>query len=246
MAIIRAATFNMRHGALPPPKAWRGHPSLLRQAFEQLDVDILALQEVDRFVWRSGFQDQVKVAARSTGMQAFFAKTLVGQGGLYGNALLVRGEITQETVVPLEPDNKSVVLHGRRVNYAREPRNAIVASVKVDSNELSVAATHLAGSAELRKRQLQTVLGALACRPGPRVLLGDLNTGHHELMAWKTLGTMQLVGNGNTHTNPAPNPRRQIDHIGVEGLEVLSAHAQLLPVSDHLALVAELALPVVA
>src|SRR4051812_10209294 len=99
MPTIRAATFNMRHGALAPPKAWRGHPSLVRQSLGELDVDILALQEVDRYVWRSGFQDQLKAAKRATGMQAaFFARTVFEQGGLYGNALLVRGEITDVTV----------------------------------------------------------------------------------------------------------------------------------------------------
>lgn len=242
MAIIRAATFNMRHGALAHPNSWRCRPGLVRRAFEQLDVDILALQEVDRFVWRSGFQDQLKTASRSTGMQAAcYARTLFEQGGLYGNGLLVRGEISDTTVVTLGHDYKSVSIHGHRVNYAREPRNAIIASIKLDGLELSVAATHLAGSREQRYKQLQKVLGTLACYPLPRVLLGDLNTQYSELMAHEAVGNMLFAGNGNTFTCPTPNPYRQIDHIAVEGLSIHTTHAMPMPVSDHLALVAELA-----
>jgi len=238
--VLRAATFNIKHGALAD--GYLGRPKLLHDACAQLNVDILALQEVDRFVWRSGFRDLAKLAAKATGMQAYFEKTMHDQGGQYGNALLVQGELYDIDIIRLQPDNKSTVIFGRRLNYAREPRNALIGIAKINDTEISVAATHFAGTKEQRQGQFSATLGALACYPPPRLLLGDLNTRYEELQAWDMPASMKFAVNDSTLTNPSPVPTRQIDHIAVDGLQIVTAYTKLPPVSDHLALIAELSM----
>ncbi|WP_019070139.1 endonuclease/exonuclease/phosphatase family protein [Streptomyces hokutonensis] len=70
---VRCATFNVLHGQLIRPD---GHPAAARpddasaplaEAVASLDVDVLALQEVDRFQERSGRVDQAAVAAAALG-----------------------------------------------------------------------------------------------------------------------------------------------------------------------------------
>ncbi|MGW3104447.1 endonuclease/exonuclease/phosphatase family protein [Streptomyces sp. NPDC001100] len=70
---VRCATFNVLHGQLIRPD---GHPAAARpddvsgplaEAVVSLDVDVLALQEVDRFQERSGRVDQAAVAAAALG-----------------------------------------------------------------------------------------------------------------------------------------------------------------------------------
>ncbi|MEV0742520.1 endonuclease/exonuclease/phosphatase family protein [Streptomyces sp. NPDC050549] len=70
---VTCATFNVLHGQLIRPD---GHPAAARpgeasaplaEAVASLDVDVLALQEVDRFQERSGRVDQAAVAAAAMG-----------------------------------------------------------------------------------------------------------------------------------------------------------------------------------
>lgn len=94
---MRIATFNILHGlpvkdgvpesALPEDQA-AGHPVItdmgpFRQAIADLDVDVLAMQEVDRHQARSGFSDQTAIAAEALGAEHWlFAPSVRGTPGL--------------------------------------------------------------------------------------------------------------------------------------------------------------------
>ncbi len=243
---LRLATFNMKHGA--PVNGYWAEPKQVHEALKQFaDVDILALQEVDKRVWRSKRADLVDLAANATGMEAYFAETMRFGSGLYGNALLVRGKIKDEEVITLEGDHRHHPKVGkRRLKIGYEPRNAIVATAHLAVGEIAVAATHLSTEQDVSHQQLTEVIGALASHSAPHVLLGDLNIPRTKLLDHPALADMDIVHGPMTH--PADKPRQQIDHIAVQGLVIDGAESIELPISDHRALIvdARLAYPVVS
>jgi endonuclease/exonuclease/phosphatase family metal-dependent hydrolase len=233
MAPMRLATLNIRHGA--PSRGWRGDPDRVAAACAALAADVLALQEVDRGIPRSGRADLAKVAADAAGMEVVFAQTMAFRGGQYGNALLVRGEIEDVEVVRLPG--------GYRFWVRREPRNAIVATARLadhDDVALSVAATHLSTQRWASRGQLSEVARALTARPEPHVLMGDLNRTNGEVAGHPATRLIDFVDGGEP-TFPAVKPVLRIDHIAVNGLTVEAVNAVRFPVSDHLALVADVA-----
>lgn len=239
-ARIRLATFNLKHGA--PAKGYRGDPEAVAEACAALEADVLALQEVDDGVPRSAGADLAALVARASRMNVVFAPTFRLRGGRYGNALLVRGDIERHEVVRLKGARR---FQGRRgggrvLPLGREPRNAILATVRVGGHRLSVAATHLATQRRISKKQLSQAAAGLQAMPRPWVLLGDLNRSTNEVLADPLIGSMELVSGPPTY--PSWDPRNRIDHIAIRGLslEADSVRAVRSPrVSDHLALVAE-------
>lgn len=236
--MLRVATFNLKHGA-PEHRYWAKLKGLKEacKAFE--DVDILALQEVDKRAARSGFRNLAKLVAKATDMQVVFAPTRSRPTGGYGNALLVRGEIEEPDILELGggPRFKLTALGRKLPPFGYEPRTAIVATARLGERRYSVAATHLSLERNIRGAQLTQVLGALATRPEPRILIGDLNQVTRSLFMQPMPRTMTLAEG--YATTPASEPRRQVDHIIVQGLEIGAVETRHLPIGDHLALFAD-------
>jgi endonuclease/exonuclease/phosphatase family metal-dependent hydrolase len=223
---LRLATFNILHGR--SLSAGDVSSERLVDACSSLDADVLALQEVDRARHRSGRVDQAARIARQTRAAHVFGAAVRSRWrGEYGNALLVRGVVTEAEVLTLPR-------HGQG-----EPRVAILASAVVAGARLSVAATHLSVHPAESHEQLVAVVTALVARPLPRLLLGDLNLGPHEVAPTLDAAGMALV-DPSRPTYPAHDPRLRIDHAAVAGLEVEAVHARRLAVSDHRALVVTL------
>lgn len=220
MAVLRVATWNCQHG--------RPDPGRLGEVAGSLDVDLLAIQEVDRGSDRTGGRDLAAEAHATFGGTLVWAPALaLRNGGTYGNALLVRGDVRRSEVVPL-PGRRRV-----------EPRVAAIAEVVVDGRTWSVVATHLTTRPSVAEVQLVHLLDVLRAWPAPRVLVGDLNLQPGQLLPWLTAeGYRSALG---PLTFPAKRPNRQIDHVAVTGrgctVRALGAHA--LPVGDHCALMAE-------
>jgi endonuclease/exonuclease/phosphatase family metal-dependent hydrolase len=215
---LRLATFNIQHGKTP---AGRVDIKLLATACAALEADVLSLQEVDDGLRRSRDTDTAATVAEACGMAHVFGPAIEVRGGRYGNALLVRGEIDDVDVIPLEDT---------------EPRSGIVATAVVHGHRLSVCATHL-GLRGQATAQLPVLLDALRARPAPRVLLGDLNLHPEDVVA----PGFTRVEAGPTF--PAKAPRREIDHVLLDGLVATAAVVVPLPVSDHRALVVEVRSP---
>ena len=103
---------------------------------------------------------------------------------------------------------------------------------------MTVATTHLSFVPVWNGVQLRTLTAALAELPGPRVLLGDLNMPGavpRWLTRWQVLAR--------TVTYPAWDPKIQLDHVLGHGTlpPVRAVETPELPLSDHRALVVELA-----
>jgi len=223
---MRLVTWNIRHGATGSGRVDLG---ALSDFCAHLRPDLLALQEVDRGVWRSGFADTASAVAEATGMQSVFGPARrLGPGGRYGNALLARGRLEGVEQLRLPRDAR------------REQRAAILATAHLDHHgtPVTVLATHLGFTRSEALRQLGVCLHSLGRRPGPAALLGDLN------LTPETVGPACAdagldVADSEEPSFPADDPEYRIDHIATTGLEVLSVAVIEGPVSDHRAVVAE-------
>ena len=227
MAGLRVATWNCQHG--------RPMPNRIGESVAELDVDVLAIQEVDRGSRRVGRRDLVALIHEGfEGALEWGGAFTFRDGGAYGNVLLVRGDVTDAAVVRLP---------GRRRGKGREPRVAVVVEAKVDGHPWTLATTHLSTDRRHASEQLVAVLDELNARPAPRVLLGDLNLEvEHLLPSLTAEGYRLLIG---PLTHPAHRPRRQIDHVAVSGpgCTVTAVGTLHLPVGDHRALIADIAAP---
>jgi endonuclease/exonuclease/phosphatase family metal-dependent hydrolase len=223
---MRVGTFNIKHG-----ENGDGRVDLRRlaAACRSLSADVLAIQEVDRFARRTGFRDQMRVIARATGLRAVFGEAARRRWRSYGNVLLARGPITDVEVLKLPRP------------AAGEPRVAIVARVTVNGVGLSVGATHLSFRKGEGAAQLAVLLAALAERDGPRLLLGDLNIGPEMVVPAVTAAGYTVAPTEATF--PAGAPRARIDYVAVSGLEVVSASTPAVGTSDHLPVLADVAVP---
>ncbi|HVW32905.1 MAG TPA: endonuclease/exonuclease/phosphatase family protein [Acidimicrobiia bacterium] len=219
---MRVATFNIKHGDDGSGRVDLGR---LRAACRALEADVLAVQEVERFGRRTGFRDEMRLIGRATGLRTAFGEAARRKWRSYGNVLAARGPITDVEVVGLPRPPGS------------EQRVAILARVEVDGIGLSVGATHLSFRPGEGAVQLEVLIEALAARPGPRLLLGDLNIGPD--LALPLLGAAGFAVAPTDATFPASAPRRRIDYVAVSGLGILGASTPAVGTSDHLPVVAE-------
>ena len=207
---IRAVSFNIQHGRRPDGVV---DVDALAASCAAFDADVLALQEVDAATRRSHHRDEAAAVAEACGMSCAFGEALPR----YGNALLVRGELTDVEVLalPHAPD--------------REPRVAVLGR----GMGVSIACVHLGLHGDAVP-QLPRVIEALCERPAPHLLIGDLN------LELEVLDVAPLTLVEPPPTFPAHRPRRRIDHVAVGGLRVSRVAA--LPaqaVSDHRPLLVE-------
>src|SRR5215213_2137930 len=148
-----------------------------------LGVDLLAVQEVDRQLARSGRSDQPAVIAQALGAGWFwsFAPALVGDdfrplsgpdpgGPAYGNLLLSRLPLDAVEHLRFPPAGGG------------EQRTAVIGTIRVGSRPLTVGGVHLSNKQGHNVRQLRELQQVMAQRAAPRLLLGDLNLTSFPLM----------------------------------------------------------------
>lgn len=223
-----------------------------------LDADVVALQEVDRGLDRTGGVDQVAALARRTGLHGTFAPALLGDPGVrwrrvgsddpggpaYGVGLLTRSAPVRWRRVrlpgggdgrraPANPDSPSL-----NPGWDREPRTALLAELEFDGVALEVVTTHLSYLPWRGVAQLRAALASAG--GGPAVLLGDLN-----LPLWAVrAASAGWQHAGGQPTYPAWRPRLQPDQLLVRGpVGVHDVEVGPAGTSDHLALSATLILP---
>jgi endonuclease/exonuclease/phosphatase family metal-dependent hydrolase len=251
---MRIATFNILHGRSPVDD--EVDTARFADAVALLDADILGLQEVDRNQARSQHADLTAIAAEAMGARDHeFAAALSGTPGAiwsagtgdaqpdpaaYGCALLSRHPVRGWRVLRLPPVPVRVPLRLRGqllpVWVRDEPRVAVVADIDSPCGPLEVACTHLSYLSWWNGLQLRRLLRGLGTPRAPRVLLGDLNMPPDRA---RRLTGMRPLATGLTF--PHENPTAQIDHVLGLGLTAGSGGAVRLPLSDHRALVAEVA-----
>jgi len=251
-APLQVATWNIFGG-----RTWDGARvdlDLTVATLRRLDADLVALQEVDRDLPRSGRVDQARLLGEALGMAWRFAPALLGTpggpdwrpaepgsgdpgGAAYGIALLSR--------LPLGA--VETVLLSRRGD--EEPRVAQVAEVVMGNSRLTVTGTHLSVVPRSSVGQLRALLRRLDGLGGPRLLLGDLNLCWPLVRVVALPGWRPLVHGGTFRNRPGGTlgPRVQLDHVLAAGRGgPLPRRARIVggPASDHLAVRVDLDWPV--
>jgi endonuclease/exonuclease/phosphatase family metal-dependent hydrolase len=245
--------------------SWTVDAERLGRAVADLGADVVALQEVDHLLPRTGGVDQAAVIAREcagTGppWQHRFVATVHGTPGdprtfsaaaatrpqvpSYGIALLTRWPVEEWHEVRLPGGRARLPVplppgSPRRLLWAPDEQRAAVAAVlATPGGRVSVVCTHLSFSPLQAVRQLRRVVDWSAALPRPLVLLGDLNLPGP--LPGRVTGWRPLV---RAATYPARRPRFQLDHVLADGgVRVRTAGTSRVAGSDHRALVVELAL----
>lgn len=270
MTTLPLATFNALSGrSLRSPDA---DPLLLARSVAELGADIVALQEVDRGLDRSGGRDQARLVAEAMGpdVPAFrFVATVHGTPGLpgwvpairpgnqvldpapapevpsYGIALVSRIPVERWLALGFggTPGRYPLLVPGVRPQVMwLEDEPRAVLAAVLERPRITVACAHLTFVPVRNAYQLRRVVSWLRTLPGPRLLLGDLNLPGG--LPVRLTGWTSLVS---APTYPSTAPRLQLDHMLADGLppsaRVRDGAAVRLPVSDHCAAVATLHLP---
>jgi endonuclease/exonuclease/phosphatase family metal-dependent hydrolase len=253
---VRLATFNILHGRSMGDGAV--DVDRLSRAVQAIDADVLAMQEVDLDQPRSAMADLTAVAAQAMGAISHrFVAALSGTPGAtwiaatgreqpgtaaYGIALLSRYPARNWQVLrlPRIPVRFPMYLPtpGRVMIVREEPRAAVVAQLDTPFGPLTVANTHLSFVPGWNRVQLRRLRRDLAAMPGPRVLMGDLNMTPPGPEAGTGMRSLAAVP-----TFPIDEPCKQLDHVLVDDPAMIASacSAPALPVSDHRALIVEVA-----
>ena len=230
--IWRVATYNIHHG-----RGMDDRVDLERIAgvLRPLDADIIALQEVDERVARSGQVDQARRLGELLGMHHAFGSFMDYQGGRYGLALLSRCAPRRVEAVRLTEGN--------------EPRVALVTEIEQpDGSILTVVNVHFDwvrndGFRFTQAREVARLLDGVA---GPFVLAGDFNDvpGSRTLSLFHERAEEAIKPPARRFTFSSTEPQKEIDFVfaapaaawSVESVDVMNERMA----SDHLPVIAVL------
>jgi len=137
----------------------------LEQIIEEIretGAHIIGLQEVERLMPRSGYQDQARIIAEELGYYYYYGGNINILGVQYGNAFLSKYPI-------LEVSNHKLP------REMLEPRGLIEATVDVDGTMYHIYVTHLGLDSEERRNQIKYINDLIAQKEGNILLLGDFN-----------------------------------------------------------------------
>jgi endonuclease/exonuclease/phosphatase family metal-dependent hydrolase len=220
---LRVATWNIR-------AALSASLEEIAAELEAMEADVVALQEVDVRVRRTGLRDQPVVLAAALGFHHAFAASIKWDGGDYGLAVLSRWPLVD------------VRRHRLENPGAGEPRIVLEVTVCAGGRPLRLFNHH----ASVGARSRDAGLAALRALVGPAVgrgvlVLGDFNDGP-DATGIRALTHAGLVDLGAEHNlNTAGSGR--IDYLfvdaplarGASGTQVWATRK-----SDHHALIGDL------
>lgn len=217
----RVATFNIHHG-----RGRDGRVDLQRTAavIAEMDPDLIALQELDVYMDRSGRVDQPSELAEMIGMEVHFFPTLTNDGAQYGIGLAARRDL--------------------HCNFEELPRQGMEErriAITARWAGIDVVTAHLSREEGSRRLQMEALTAIARRFDGPTILLGDLNQPRRHLHALTGVDLVPVRPHVPLRWWTRPHPR--VDHILVRGLHARRARLVPTRASDHSGLVAEVAGP---
>jgi len=201
---LRVLTYNIHHGEGMDKKL---DLKRIATVINEAKPDLVAVQEVDRGVERTGRVDEPAELARLIGTRAIFEKNITYQGGDYGNAVLSR--------FPVE----SYENHRLPQSIPGEQRGALEVRIRVKDRPIVFIATHLDYHPDEGERLASVaMLKEIVERHGrtPVIVAGDFNAvPESEVMkrAFDFLRDTFDADVSSPFTYPADAPRSRIDYI---------------------------------
>ncbi len=188
---------------------------------KQANPDLVALQEVDVGVERSGRIHEARKLAKLTGLSVRYGPTQHYQGGLYGNAVLSKLPITDVHIQPL-PYTEAT---SRITTY---PRGAIAVTVILpNSCPLQFISTHFQHNIPGdRVDEAKAINQHFATDDIQSILAGDMNAipGSEPINIIEAKW-LNAIDSERTPSAPAVEPRSRIDYVFYRGpsLELVSS-----------------------
>lgn len=188
---IRLLTFNIKHCA--------GNDDVINYdrtagIIKGLEPDIVCLQEVDSVTTRSNKVDQLKNLAEKTGMNRYFSKSILYQGGKYGNGLLFKGTPISTRTYPLP---------------GAEARSAAVA----EFDDYVVISTHLALEERNRVESLELLTRIAKGYKKAVYMAGDFNEDVMNGAFFTELKKDWDIASSTENTFPTGQPSKRIDFV---------------------------------
>jgi len=206
------------------------------RAIEHERADLVALQEVDFGLFRTGYVNQAQWLAAQLGMHAIMGGTR--RQGRYGNALLTRWPST-------------FVKNHNLTIWPQPGRACLEVHLATPKGVLLCYVTHLGLLPQERMVQAKRLTREIIAAEGghePILLMGDFNTMWRSRVSRhlrsRFTDVFEVAGNGRSSTFHARLPGVRFDYIYAAGLTAIASHVAVTPWaeqgSDHLPLVAAL------
>lgn len=215
---IKVMTYNIHRGI---GKDGRLDLSRICETIAGSGADIVALQEVERYSVRTGFQDQIAYLADKLSMHYVYGKSLNILNGQYGNAILSK--------YPIESSGLE------RLPSKKESRTLLRADLKINGGSLAVYTTHLGLDKEERREQFERIAELARDTAGPHVVTGDFNCTSDALSSldqYMDSGASLQFRDQNTFESDGLGSR--IDYILLsDGLETMDYTVLQSGASDH-------------
>ena len=224
-------TYNIHHGA--PDNSKEVNLKNIADVIKRSGAEVIALQEVDINVPRSGNIDQIKELANILGMKFYFSKSIDLNGGEYGVAILskyklknVRNELLP---MPMEGEQRSVAM----------------ATIELPGKvSIEFAATHLDLNVPNRLAQVEFLKKLSKDLNNPFFVAGDYNAEPttSEMIKLKEEFNLSCMDSCPL-TFPVKLPTKTIDYVAYNQLasvkfKMISSHAMTEEyASDHLPVV---------
>lgn len=220
----------------------------IARVIARANPDVVALQELDAGRARTGGEDQAERIAHYLEMQYHFYPHIHIENEKYGDAIL--------THLPMRII-KTGPLPGHLPRGKLEPRGALWVAIDLHGTEVNIVNTHLGLTSRERMAQIEALLGDewLGRLNGdqPVILCGDFNSvpsskGYRLLRSRFLDAQAQLKEHRPACTFYSRLPSFRIDHVfigpGILVTGITVPRSELAKVaSDHLPLIADLAIP---
>lgn len=209
LKVLRIMTYNIHHGN-PPSKPGVIDLDAIAKVINASKADIVALQEVEMGVNRSGGVNEAKILGEKTGLYYHFFKAIDHDGGDYGIALLSRYKIEDVKLIPLPQKTKA---EDRVLGYA---------TIKVGNQKIILANTHLDANDEDDNRnvQMERILKEFEHVSMPVILCGDLNSiAGSEAVNLLDRQFKRSCSGDCPATFPETNPKVTIDFIATKSVQ---------------------------
>lgn len=199
---LRVVTYNIFYGSWSSLEA-------VGDVLQSLAPDILALQEVDRDVGRSGAVDQAALLAERLGMQFAFATAHTEEAGQFGVALLSRLPFASAAAFGLDVDGELSARSALDVELCvgDRPLRVIAAHADVMPYASDAQCRHLAARAASTIGRGTAVLGDLNNLPDWQGIEALVDAGLDDVVA--------RLAEGSTYQADAW--ARRLDHVLVDG-----------------------------
>lgn len=183
----------------------------LAEVIKAVKPDLVALQEVDVMVRRSGKVHQASKLGELCGLKTFYGPTQHYEGGLYGNAILTNLPVSDVLIHPLPYTEATPEL----TTY---PRAAIaVTFIAPDGKPLRFISTHFQHNVETDRVNQAHAVNELFAADGDNlrsILAGDMNAipGSEPVQVLETKW-QNAIDEAAAPTVPSQNPTSRIDYI---------------------------------